>query len=105
MLPRFLGALQTSKADASDVLKLWVIACDVYTQSEAACLLKGGFLDRVASIKAGWNIDVKTITELRLLSYFDPDTNKLDAPGFDNDVEKVRADQMRRTEAVLSVLS
>lgn len=82
-----------------------MIACDVYTQSEAACLLEGGFLDQLKNnMPASGVLNVETLTKMRVNSYYDPKTGKLDAPGFGNNTGRVQADQKRRTEAVLTIL-
>jgi hypothetical protein len=99
LLPRFNDAV--IKQQTKNHLYLFVTACDVYTQSEAACLAKGGFLDWIPQIKsmAGDNL-----TEYRVRSYFDPATGQLDTPGFGNKVQRLRADQQRRQKCLTEAI-
>ena len=76
----------------------FALACDCFTQSELACMARDGFLDQLV-------LNPSNLVECRVRAYFDPDTGRLDAPGFQNDIDRLRADQERRTEAVLSALS
>jgi hypothetical protein len=98
LLPKFLKAVAPKRGISLDELKiLWLVACDLYTQSEAACTAKGGFLEQIKdvlitkSVMVGWRVE----------AYRDPETNRIDAPGFGNDEARLLADQQRRTEAVL----
>ena len=76
----------------------FVLACDVFTQSELACMAHDGFLDQLL-------LNASNLLECRVRAYFDPDTGRLDAPGFQNNIDRLRADQKRRTEAVLLALT
>jgi hypothetical protein len=103
LLPSFLDIAIKSKWDKNKSRILFAIACDLFTQSEAACLDKEGFLDQI------WNyrdfvIDQTCLVEWRCVSYFDPATKALNAPGFGNNIDRLRSDQLRRTIAVLDVI-
>ena len=76
----------------------FALACDCFTQSELACMARDGFLDQLV-------LNPSNLVECRVRAYFDPDTGRLDAPGFQNNIDRLRADQERRTESVLSALS
>jgi hypothetical protein len=41
------------------------------------------------------------VLDWRVAAYHDPVTEKLDAPGFGNNLERLIADQSRRTQAVI----
>jgi hypothetical protein len=85
---------------------LFAIACDVFTQSETACLGKGGFLEQMQIGLSGKFVQLaQEINRWRYLSYFDPETDRLDAPGFGNDSARLGQDQERRTEAVLRAIA
>jgi hypothetical protein len=90
LLPRFLKAGLICKTH-------FAIACDVFTQSETACLARGGVLEQLKAMPCD-------LISARVQAYFDPTTRKLDAPGFGNNVERLRADQERRTKVVLEVI-
>jgi hypothetical protein len=100
LLPQFLHLF---KDDTTEARALWAIACDCFTQSEAACLALDGFLDRIST--DDFEYSVEAIIEARYQAYFDPSTGKLDAPGFGNRPERLRADQERRTIAVLEAIA
>jgi hypothetical protein len=99
LLPKFLKALPNGwLKQRSHFQLLFLVAADLYTQSEIACTGRGGFLDHL-KIQ-----DIFTPTKLiewRVQSYIDPTTGRLDAPGFSNSLERLKADQQRRTEAVI----
>lgn len=78
---------------ASEMLVPFVTACDVFTQSEAACLFKGGFMERASRFL---NLSTAQLIDSRVKSYYDPKTEKLDAPGFGNNLARLHADQTRR---------
>lgn len=84
----------------SDKILLFVTACDVFTQSEAACLGVNGFLDQLKTLR-----DDRTLIDIRVDSFFDPVTNTFNAPGFGNDPNAVRADQIRRQECIDAAIS
>jgi hypothetical protein len=103
LLPRFLKEFGIAPIGRTELKALWAIACDVFTQSEVACLGKDGFLDRIAAFT--FEFSIPEINTVRYESYFDPKTSKLDAPGFGNDPARLRADQERRTKAVLEIIN
>jgi hypothetical protein len=82
-----------------EIKMLFLCACDVYTQSETACLARGGFLDQVAA-NGNYTPTISVVIDWRVQAYYDPETGKLDAPGFGNDPVRLRQDQSRRIEAI-----
>jgi hypothetical protein len=101
-IPKYQQAMQSAKLDPNDPRLLFNFL-DLYTQAPVAAVGKGGFLDQIAviaKIAAVTKISLLQIVQARVDSYYDPDTKKLDAPGFGNDVTKLRADQKRRAIAV-----
>jgi hypothetical protein len=100
LLPKFLKLF---KENSPEVRALWAIACDCFVQSEVACTAEDGFLDQISAFTFEFN--PPSIIEARYQAYFDPATGKLDASGFGNDPTRLRADQQRRTDAVLSVFA
>jgi hypothetical protein len=104
LLPQFLANLNPAHLPDKGIQQLFLIACDVYTQSELACTGRGGFLWHFRSIPLKTRVDL-TVIDWRVESYFDPDTLKLNAPGFGNSLERLKADQARRTESVMNVFS
>lgn len=77
---------------------LFLVAADLFTQSEIACTGKGGFLDH---FKIQDIFDPTRLIKWRIQSYYDPVTGQLDAPGFGSSLERLTLDQRRRTEAVI----
>jgi hypothetical protein len=100
LLPKFLKPVQAVNLPTSGLKQLFLVACDLYTQSEIACIGRGGFLQQLRGIPP-YQIATDTIIDWRVAAYHDPETGQLDAPGFGNNLERLRADQQRRTEAVL----
>lgn len=78
---------------------------DLYTQAPAACMGNRGFVDLLLDKKTALlSLSEKDIVDLRVKSYIDPNTNKLDAPGFNNDINKLKKDQERRVSAILEFM-
>jgi hypothetical protein len=101
LLPKFLKILPRLKTRTDDEIKrLFLCVCDCFTQSEAACTAKGGFLDQI-SANGNYPPTIDRVTDWRVQSYYDPHTGELDAPGFLNNIETLTADQARRTEAII----
>jgi hypothetical protein len=105
-----LSAYLKALGDRTDInlkthRQLWAIACDCFTQSEVATIGEKGFLELA---KEGFEERFvqlyQEIRRWRYLSYFDPVTGRLDAPGFNNELPRLRRDQERRTEAVLRAI-
>lgn len=76
----------------------------------SAC--KFGYIDRLKQAKEGTLpgangplSGLKAIAEARRWSYFDPEAMRWDAAGFGHNVEKLRADQWRRVQAVATALA
>jgi hypothetical protein len=90
LLPTFLGAGLICRTH-------FAIACDLFTQSELACMGDGGLLEQLRE-------SPNDLVGARVRSYYDPKTGKLDAPGFGDDLARLRADQERRTKAVFKNL-
>lgn len=103
LLPKFIKIFEPIELTEKEYLVLWMIACDCFVQSEMACIDKGGFLELAEKgVKAQENSS--EIPKWRVKSYYDPKSGKLDAPGFGNDIKRLRKDQERRTIAVLAAL-
>lgn len=84
--------LQRAEAAGITLEKMEVLSIlDQFNQSEAAAFGRNGTLDRIIAARAE--------------SYINPDTGRLDAPGLGNDMARVKADQMRRTEAISESLA
>lgn len=92
--PKFNEALKGFKLTPEREAELYWNYVDLYTQSPAAATARGGYLD---IITANPHID---IVEARVASYYNPDTGKLEAAGFGNNVRRLQADQRRRMEAL-----
>lgn len=108
---RRLRGIQSTYVNAANLgglnPNLAFISCsffDLFTQSPGAATLRGGFLDRLKNISQQ-GITRQSIIQTRVNSFFDPDTGKLDAPGFGNSLSRLTADQERRTDALLTVIS
>jgi hypothetical protein len=101
LLPKFLRILPRLKTRTDgEIKRLFLCVCDCFTQSEAACTAKGGFLDQI-SANGNYPPTIDRVTDCRVDSYYDPTTERLDAPGFGNSIERLYNDQHRRTEAVI----
>jgi hypothetical protein len=98
VFPVFEKACSPRTSD-SDRLILLITACDVFTQSEAACLGEMGFVDLIQKMTK-----MEEIVEMRVRSYLDPKTGKLDAPGFGNSEDRLRKDQQRRQDCLISAI-
>lgn len=109
LLPRFLELFGGQALTRVQSRILWAIACDCFTQSELACTGQGGFLDQLKKYIKEPAIVYKSqldwFVEWRYQAYFDPKTEQLDAPGFGNNPTRLRADQERRTKAVLEAIA
>jgi hypothetical protein len=100
LLPLFLKVLP--RINGSPKI-LWAIACDVFVQSEDACIPEGGFLDQLFA-NGNYVPTISKIVDWRVQSYFEPATGELNAPGFGNSLERLREDQRRKTDAIFAVL-
>ena len=84
--------LKRAEAAGVTLEKMEVLSIlDQFNQSEAAAFGRNGTLDRIIAARSE--------------SYINPATGRLDAPGLGNDMDKVRADQTRRTEAISESLT
>jgi hypothetical protein len=100
LLPAFNIACSPFEWSESDRLILFVTACDVFTQSEAACCLKGGFLDLIPHLPG-----LRQIVNVRVDAYMDPRTHRIDAPGVGNDRNRLFSDQLRRQECLMLAIA
>ncbi|MFL5352938.1 peptidoglycan-binding domain-containing protein [Archangium sp.] len=100
--PAYEAAARKAGLDPNNPL-LAAAYFDTFTQSEAAANLPGGFLDQLPQL-AREGVTPEHIIEARVRSYVDPNTGRLDAPAFGNDPARLRQDQARRMDAVVSVL-
>jgi hypothetical protein len=102
LLPKFVEIIPRLQQWEIDEIKMLLLyACDVYTQSETACLAKGGFLEQVAA-NGNSTPTISVVIDWRVQAYYVPKTGKLDAPGFGNDLTRLVGDQTRRCEAIIS---
>lgn len=77
---------------------------DLFTQSPGAATFAGGFLDQLPTFTRQ-ELTQKIIVQVRVQSFFDPRSGKLDAPGFGNSLSRLTADQERRTNALIAVIT
>lgn len=98
VLPDFVSAAKAAGLDPNDP-RLLMNFLDLYTQSPLAATASGGFLDQLPRI-AGLGVSDASIVEARWMSYRDPSTGQIDAPGFGNNPDRLLADQQRRVAAV-----
>jgi hypothetical protein len=103
LLPKFKKAIGSKVLSNLQAIRLWAIVCDLFTQSEIACVGKGGLLEQIESKTDSW-ITINSIIDWRVRSYKDPNTGKLDAPGFGNSYQRLYNDQKRRVSAVVEVI-
>lgn len=94
----FETAARNAGLDSTN-LSLAMNFLDLYGQSPLAATGQGGFLDQLPKV-AQRGLSEESILQARLDSYIDPSTGRLDAPGFGNDPNALRADQQRRMTAV-----
>jgi hypothetical protein len=102
LMPRFIKAFKDFHLSDRQILELWLIACDCFVQSEIACIGRKGFIDLAS---AGCRRGKGGFLEWRYQAYFDPKTGKLDAPGFGNNPDRLKADQLRRIGEVSGALA
>jgi len=100
--PTYEAAARSAGLDPNNAL-LAAAYFDTFTQSEAAANLPGGFLDQLPEL-ARKGVTLENIVDIRVQSYVDPSTGRLDAPAFGNDPVDLRRDQTRRMDAIVSVL-
>lgn len=103
MLPAYLSACQAARLEPGTPL-LAAAAFDLYTQSPGAATLPGGFLDQLGAVAAA-GVTPAALVDARCRSYVDPATGKLEAPGFNNDPDRLRADQQRRVQALADCIA
>jgi hypothetical protein len=102
LIPVFIKAFKDFHLSDRQILELWLIACDCFVQSEIACIGEKGFIDLAS---AGCRSGKGGFLEWRYQAYFDPKTGKLDAPGFGNNPDRLKADQLRRIGEVSGALA
>lgn len=100
-VPRYEQAARRAGLNPNDT-ELLLNFKDLYTQSPSAATERGGFLDQLPSIARSQNRR-DAILQARLNSYVNPSTGQLDAPGFGNNANRLRADQQRRMAALAAV--
>jgi hypothetical protein len=103
LLPRFKKIIKMHNLSKFQAMCIWGIVCDLFTQSELACVGEGGLLDQLES-KDMTDLAIKDIIDWRVKAYEDPTTRTLDAPGFGNDYKRLYNDQKRRTDAIVEVI-
>lgn len=98
-IPRYENAARNAGLDPNNPL-LASSYFDLYTQSPRAA---GNFLGKLPEL-ARRGVTPENIADLRVDSYVNPRTGRLDAPGFGNSEQRLRRDQERRTNAVNAVV-
>lgn len=101
-IPRYRQAATAAGLNPNDG-RLLANFLDLYTQSPAAATGRGGFLDQMPRI-ARQGVTDNTLLEVRLDSYVNPATGRLDAPAFGNSRSRLAQDQRRRMGALNAVL-
>lgn len=99
LLPRYKQAALDADLDPN-LAFLWLSACDLYVQSPAAVKEKAGLLDRFSSDLNKERLSFDAMVQARVSSYFEPDSGKLNAPGFGNNLARLKNDQIRRSRAI-----
>ena len=101
LLPQFIKVANRAGWLENKSKILFAIACDVFVQSEPAAEI---FLDQIFQHRE-FVVDQQWLIEWRCKGYVNPATKKLDAPGFANNLRRLRVDQSRRTLAILGAIA
>lgn len=104
LLPPFLDVAKRSGWKEKQCRLLFAVACDVFVQSESACLDRQGFLDQIWRYRE-FIPDPQWLIQWRCASYIDPNSGKLNAPPFGNNMDRLKTDQARRTHAILRAIA
>jgi hypothetical protein len=99
LLPKYKQAALDADLDAN-LAFLWLSACDLYVQSPAAVNEKAGLLDRLSTDLNKGRLSFDAMVQARVSSYFEPNSGKLNAPGFGNNLARLKDDQIRRSRAI-----
>jgi hypothetical protein len=102
VLPDYERAAKNAGLDPNDPL-LAAAFFDSWNQSPKMATAPGGFLDQLPRIAQNGGVTLNNIIEARTQSFKD-ENGRLDAPGLGNDINRVRADQTRRMNAIAEVL-
>lgn len=103
-MPAYQKAAKEAGLDPNNA-RLAANFADLYTQAPLAATGRGGFLDQMKTMARNGGPTPDNILAARMKSYVDPSTGRLDAPGFGNSPDRLRADQQRRMGALDSALS
>lgn len=78
---------------------------DLANQAPLAALSdEGGYVDRLQEAYRQGHRGSDAVLEARVYSYLNPSTNRWDAPGLGNTYQGIKADQLRRQQAIARVL-
>ncbi|HEY9816555.1 MAG TPA: hypothetical protein V6D20_12270 [Candidatus Obscuribacterales bacterium] len=78
---------------------------DLANQAPLAALSdEGGYVDRLQEAYRRGHRGSDAVLEARVYSYLNPSTNRWDAPGLGNTYQGIKADQLRRQQAIARVL-
>ncbi|TVQ18518.1 MAG: hypothetical protein EA367_14455 [Leptolyngbya sp. DLM2.Bin15] len=78
---------------------------DLANQAPLAALSdEGGYVDRLQEAYRRGHRGADAVLEARVYSYLNPSTNRWDAPGLGNTYQGIKADQLRRQQAIARVL-
>ncbi|MCP9839000.1 DUF4231 domain-containing protein [Cyanobium sp. N.Huapi 1H5] len=99
LLPKYKQAALDADLDPN-LAFLWLSACDLYVQSPAAVNEKAGLLDRFSTDINKGRLSFDAMVQARVSSYFEPNSGKLNAPGFGNNLARLKNDQIRRSRAI-----
>lgn len=75
-------------------------ALDLANQSPRAALSRGGYIDRLKQARDMGLQGSEAVLWARTRAFLDPDTQRWNAPGLGNTVERITADQSRRQRAI-----
>jgi hypothetical protein len=75
-------------------------ALDLANQSPRAALSQGGYIDRLKQAREMGLQASEAVLWARTRAFLDPNTQRWNAPGLGNTVERITADQQRRQRAI-----
>lgn len=78
---------------------------DLANQSPQAALEQGGYIDQLHQAQQTGLKGSAAILQARVQSFFDPNTQRWDAPGLGNNLHRISQDQSRRMAAIARALA
>lgn len=87
--------------ESSDHLFVLLNICDLYTQAPLAVTERGGLFDQLTGVR---QVKDEDMVGYRVASFYDPDTKKLMAAGFGNNLNRLKQDQKRRVACIRDYL-